>query len=249
MTDLDGVIAARDEWLRVLARGDDSVREEAAARFTACRSALELVGDRLRAIDYPVHPIVRPIDRTVLQHLRDELADNELPMPPLLLTMWEVVGSVSVLDFGRYRHASFWAARIGPTDRTTDGLHIDSPGDSVDECEGYAGYLIDEHEGWAESGLAEEGEPFDWPIAPDDLHKDDVSGSDPYALRPGANAWDHRVVGMAWPAGVVTAPAGAPDLLSYLRTAILECGCFPGLFGLPAFEADRRQLIANLPVF
>jgi hypothetical protein len=248
MSELDAVVAERDEWTATLSR-DQDVRAEAERRLAVCGEALRTVDERLQGVGYPVRPIVVPVPEPVLAHFDRLLDEAGMTAPPLLRSLWHVVGAVSVLDFSRYRHASFWQGRLGRTDRCTDGLHIDSPGDTEDECEGYADHLIGEREGWLESGLAEDGDPFDWPIAPDDLHKDDVSGGDPYGLRQGLTAWDHRVVGVTWQGSPVTAPTGAPDLLSYLRTAVLECGCFPGLLGAAEFEADRRYLTEGLPVF
>ena len=37
--------------------------------------------------------------------------------------------------------------------------------------------------------------------------------------------------------------------MSYLRTALLECGGFPGLFGSAEFEPIRLQLTRDLPIF
>ena len=247
MGDLLEIAAARDEWLRVLTMSDDVVRAEAATRLTTCRAALEIVDARLADIGYPVHPIVRSIDRDHLDEVQRTLAEADIALPPLLALVWQIVGSVSVLEFGRYRHVSFWSDRIGPTEACTDGLHIDAPGD--DDYESFVDYLIDEREGWLDSGLADEGEPFEFPIAPDDLHKDNVSGGDPYGLAEGSGTWDHRVTQFAWRCRPVSAPDGAPDLLSYLRTAILECGCFPGFFGVAAYEPDRQYLTADLPIF
>jgi hypothetical protein len=250
MDDLIPVVVARDAWIAVLARDDETVQAEAEARLLACRDALTVVGQRLATMGYPVQPIVRPLDPGRLDEVESALHDAGIPVPPLLSTLWRVVGSVSVLDLDRYRHASFWRDRLQPTDRCTDGLHIDSPGTYGDDYESFAGYVLDEHEEWIESGAGEDGEPFEWPIAPDDLHKDNISGGEPYGLSSGVGGWDHRVVNLTWRGDPVTLPPGGdPDLVSYLRTVVLECGCFPGLLGLPDYEPDRQHLTAGLPVF
>jgi hypothetical protein len=100
----------------------------------------------------------------------------------------------------------------------------------------------------------DDGGPPAIEIAPDDLHKDNVSGAGPYEILlpgPGDDPWLAVLDGgFRWgtprPA---SAPHGQPDLVSYLRTAVLECGGFPGLYGHEAFERTRLRLCADLPVF
>lgn len=37
--------------------------------------------------------------------------------------------------------------------------------------------------------------------------------------------------------------------VSSLRTTVLECAGFPGLFGIPAFERFRYELLEGVPLF
>ena len=93
-------------------------------------------------------------------------------------------------------------------------------------------------------------------LAPDGYHKDNISGGMPYGVRPGKvwlPTWEHfewsgsRRPKSAW--RPKSAPSGLPDFLGYLRTAVLECAGFPGLFGDDAFEPLRLQLLARVKAF
>jgi hypothetical protein len=252
MQDLTRVVAARDEWLNVLANASDlDVRVEAERRLRACRAALEIVNSRLGALGYPVQPIVANFPIAVSELCR-RLEDVGVSPPPMLALVWEEAGEISVVDIPGYAHCEFWERRnvgyVGENrSEFCDGLHIDSPlRRSVDS---YIKFVAEEHFVWIDSGDKAGGFPFEFPIAPDGYHKDDISGGQSYAVVPGTGAWDHRLVHFGWRNRPVTAPEGPPDLLSYLRTAILECGCFPGFLGSATYEADRRYLTADLPVF
>jgi hypothetical protein len=100
---------------------------------------------------------------------------------------------------------------------------------------------------------AEIGRALGYPISPDDPHKDNTSGGDSYELVPqAADPWMASLRGFSWggPARPTSAPErSTPDFVSYMRTAILECGGFPGLFGITGFESIRLELIDGLPVF
>jgi hypothetical protein len=86
-------------------------------------------------------------------------------------------------------------------------------------------------------------------LAPDGYHKDNISGG-AYGVRLGSG-WLAQWEDFAW--GGPTRPESAPtdpcDFLGYLRTAILECAGFPGLLGVPGFEAIRQVLLRGLPRF
>ena len=68
---------------------------------------------------------------------------------------------------------------------------------------------------------------------------------------PRGEGWLAEVVFFFWSGtrDPESAPAFPLDLLSYLRTSILECGGFPGLFGHLKFERIREKLVAGLPLF
>jgi hypothetical protein len=249
---LTRVVAARDEWLDVLANASDSdVLVEAEHRLGACREALEVVNARLAGWGYPVQPIVADFPVAVPE-LCHRLNAEGVTVPPMLALVWDHVGEISVLDTRDYAHIAFWEQRgVGYVGENAsefcDGLHIDSPlGRGLDA---FVEFVAEEHFVWTDSGDEADGLPFEFPLAPDGYHKDDISGGSPYGLVPGRRAWDHRLANFDWRHRPVTAPEGPPDLLSYLRTAILECGCFPGFLGSATYEADLRHLTADLPIF
>lgn len=144
---------------------------------------------------------VRP-DATSLGHL-EELEAMAGTIPLSLRAFWEVVGCVSFLGRSRKDWPQY-----------SDPLWVDPPWSGIVEYR-------DLREN-AEAGYAvPDGFPkrFLCPIAPDVLHKDNVSGGGPHAINlpdEGADArfqneW-HNVY-----------------FVEYLRNAILEWGGFPGL--------------------
>ena len=213
-------------------------------RIGTCAAALGVLTGRLRGLGYPVEPMITPcagVDRVVA-----ELEEVGPPVPPALVEVWRQIGQISLVDLGGFRHMGFWEQRLGGDARVfaCDGVVVD--GDGADE--GWIGYVVDSLYDRVESG--------DGPaivISPDELHKDNTSGGGPYELVPDdEDPWMARLEGFAWvgPARPSSAPEGsAPDLVSYLRTAILECGGFPGLFGIDAYEPIRLELTAGLPIF
>lgn len=122
----------------------------------------------------------------------DELEEEAGPLPLSLLAFWREVGAVDLVGM----HPG-WPGGLDP-------LVVDPP-------EGALSFLFDEED--------DEGAGKFAGLAPDDLHKDNASGGDPYGLRlpnPAADfllEYEHR--------GLLFVP--------YLRLAILEWGGFPGL--------------------
>jgi hypothetical protein len=126
-----------------------------------------------------------------------------------------------------------------------DGLYLDGCDDEWFDC------MIDELD--ALRAAETDGSsplPFALPLAPDGLHKDNVSGGEPYFVVPG-DRWLAPLRNFRWcgPARPHSAPPNPCDLLGYLRTAILECAGFPGLYGSDAFEPIRQRLLEDVPVF
>jgi hypothetical protein len=153
-------------------------------------------------------PIVRP-DAASLAHI-DELECLAGTIPLSLRVFWEVVGCVSLI--GRTRRG--WL-------KYSDPLFVDPP---------WAG-IVDVRDWHPDKYAARQalGEPFSCPIAPDFLHKDNISGGAAYSIRlPNADAdakledeW-HRL-----------------SFVDYLRVAILEWGGFPGLASSNPYEKWR----------
>jgi hypothetical protein len=87
-------------------------------------------------------------------------------------------------------------------------------------------------------------------FSPDDFHKDSVSGGAPYSVEY-LEGWVAPVHDFAWngPVRPRSASTGAPGFLAYLRTALLECGGFPGYFGHAEYEPIRIELLRDVKLF
>lgn len=238
---LDAIMHAGDRWLR----------RSAAARAQAGPEVIDICGravaelvSRLQNLGYPVDPMLVPCND--VEAAIAELEEEGPAVPPALAEVWRQIGEISLVDLDRFRHMSFWDDRVGDDARVfaCDGVVVYGPcGD-----EAWTGYVIDQFDEQAEIGVAPA-----FPISPDGLHKDNTSGGDPYELVPNpADPWMASLRSFSWdgPARPMSAPEGStPDLVSYLRTAILECGGFPGLVGSAGFEPLRVELVEGLPVF
>jgi hypothetical protein len=144
-----------------------------------------------------LYALIRP-DAQTLADIR-ELEGLAGAIPLSLLAFWEVVGSVSLIG----------CCGDGWPDYS-DPLYVEAP----------RGGVVDFRD-WHGDGTYDPapGDTFLCPIAPDVLHKDNVSGGSPYSIRlPNAgadallcNEW-HNV-----------------GFIAYLRIAILDWGGFPGL--------------------
>lgn len=142
-----------------------------------------------------------------------ELAAEAGPLPLSLVAFWEEVGSVDLVGMRRG-----WPDGLDP-------LVVDPP-------EGALSWLYDTIEDEDEEGQFAA-------LAPDDLHKDNTSGGDPYGVRlPEASA-DFPFL------------YERHDLLfvPYLRLAILRWGGFPGLDGQGRTFEPLAGLTAELEPF
>jgi hypothetical protein len=121
-------------------------------------------------------------------------------IPLSLKAFWDVVGSVSLIGRGHDGWPDY-----------SDPLHVESPIAGLAEFDDWqADHAMDEDAAC---------ETFPCPIAPDVLHKDNVSGGPPYSIGlpdPGADA----IVRDEWQ---------NVRFVPYLRIAILDWGGFPGL--------------------
>ena len=155
-----------------------------------------------------IEPLTPPSDT-----LRDdgaELAAEAGPLPLSLAAFWQQVGAVDLVG----RHPD-WPGGLDP-------LVVDPP-------EGALAWLYDAAD---EDGDDTENTGRFVALAPDDLHKDNVSGGDPYGVylpNPSADFLffygPHRL-----------------PFVSYLRLAILRWGGFPGL----AEEGERFEPLGQL---
>lgn len=140
-----------------------------------------------------------------------ELVEAAGPLPLSLATFWNLVGAVDLV-----------------------GMHPDWP-DGLDPL------VVDPPEGalaWIEDSYGEEEGLFA-ALAPDDLHKDNVSGGDPYgALLPQAAVdftFENEPHGLYF--------------VEYLRLAILQWGGFPGLDGSGVEFEPLPELTRGLEAF
>lgn len=123
---------------------------------------------------------------------------------------------------------TFWQ-EVGAVDLV--GMHPKWP-------DGLDALVVDPPEGPL-SDLDNEGEGIYVGLAPDDLHKDNISGGDPYGLE------------LPNPSADFLFMYERHDLLfvPYLRLAILEWGGFPGLEGRAIPFEPLTQLTADLELF
>lgn len=141
-----------------------------------------------------------PLRRPDARLIRDQEAVEARvgPIPLSLDAFWREVGSVDLVGMGRG-----WPAMLDPL--------VVYPPEAA---------LVDLDD-WEEETEFEDGEQFVAGLAPDALHKDNVSGGAPYgAALPDESAdflFRDEVHGLMF--------------VSYLRLAILQWGGFPGLDG------------------
>jgi hypothetical protein len=142
-----------------------------------------------------------------------ELEEQTGPLPLSLAAFWEEVGAVDLV--GRARG---WPGGLDP-------LVVDPP-------EGALSFLFDEE------ADDEPGRMFA-ALAPDDLHKDNISGGDPYGLHLPNPAADF----------IFLDERHNLPFVAYLRFAILRWGGFPGLHGRAEPFAPLIGLAADLEPF
>jgi hypothetical protein len=244
--DLDAILAAQQSW-RVAARAGEHVARPAVERTCATMSeAIDVLSGNLALLGYPQFAGRVPPSQGLARRIRKIERRLGGYLPPALKVFWQVVGGVSLVDLKGYAHVQFWQSHglAGP-EICCDGLYIDGCDDDWFDC--MLDELDDRRQGSADGNP---GEPFKLPIAPDGFHKDNLGGGEPYAVVT-SDDWLAPLRNFRW-SGVKrphTAPANKCDLVSYLRTAILECAGFPGLFGQAQFEPIRQQLLVDVPSF
>ncbi|MEL6189249.1 MAG: hypothetical protein AAFU79_31895 [Myxococcota bacterium] len=237
------VMRRQADWERVLRQGTYAEIESVAVEtFSRIGRALDVLQQRLGNLGYPTSGAITPPDDA----LNDRIAQLEavdIALPPSLRQLWLLIGGVSLLDLDGYRHDGFWSTH-GVVDSYPDGLHIDYCDDA------YVAMVMDDHCVWLDSPPGHrENSSFGLTVAPDPLHKENISGGSPYEITS-STSWSAPLRNLVWTTPVPnTVPSGDCDLVSYLRTAILECGGFPGLYGQALFERLRRELTDGLPAF
>jgi hypothetical protein len=159
---------------------------------------------------YTVEPLTIPSES-----MRADCAELESeagPLPLSLCTFWQEVGAVDLVG----RHPA-WPDGLDP-------LVVDPP-------EAALSFLFDEEEDASLGRFAG--------LAPDDLHKDNTSGGDPYGVRLPNPAADFLFV----------YERHNLFFVPYLRLAILQWGGFPGLDGRGIRFEPLGGLVAGLEPF
>jgi hypothetical protein len=218
-------------WAELVALGSavrrephfSQAREVAAETMRRVRRNCETLVSRLRSVGYVFGvyadgsrgyssdgPLVPPSAGSSSDLA--ELEEQVGPLPLSLRAFWEEVGSVDFVG----RHRSWPAGR--------DPLVVYPPEGALAELE-----MMEE----AEDDL------FEAPLAPDDLHKDNISGGDAYAIGLPDPCADSRVLN----------ERHALHLVPYLRLAILRWGGFPGLEGQKSSFEPLGALVSGLEPF
>ena len=206
---------------------DSQAREVATETMRRVRRNCERLVSRLRSLGYvfgtypngsrrpyPAQPLTTPSDV-----MRADCADLEAqagPLPLSLVAFWQEVGAVDLVGM----HPT-WPDGLDP-------LVVDPP-------EGALSFLFDEE---GDAGETQGSRQFAG-LAPDDLHKDNVSGGDPYGVRLPDPSADFMFLYERH--GLLFVP--------YLRLAILHWGGFPGLDGRAVQFEPLGGLVAGLERF
>ena len=201
-------------------------REVAAETMRRVRRNCERLVSHLRLLGYvfdtypdgsphtfPIDPLTPPSE--AMQADCAELEAEAGPLPLSLVAFWQEVGAVDLVG----RHSA-WPDGLDP-------LVVHPP-------EGALSFLFEEGDGGEIEGAR-------WfaGLAPDDLHKDNVSGGDPYGVylpNPSADF-------------VFLYERHGLRFVPYLRLAILHWGGFPGLAGQGIQFEPLGGLVAGLEPF
>lgn len=245
--ELESAYAAGDfaAWDRAVV-GDDVEAAEAILEgmMPRCRSAIETVVQRLESIGCPVQrqsagsqPLLIPV--TNLDELLEPIVARGWRIPLSLQTFWEHVGGIIIGgDYPDYTHLDFWRDRLALSELPyTDALWIEPPD---------AEMIKSDIERSEDAGAAE------LVIAPDALHKDNVSGGPPYSVPLDApNTIEPLLANFpgdgAHPGK--STPMKPMGLVAYLRFAVLHAGGFPGLTVTEEYDQIRRGLVEGLEPF
>lgn len=244
MVEIEQILEKQRAWQDASTDDESVISAMALECLSKCAEAIPILSANLRKIGYvwvssqliPANELegsIRMIEET-----------TGLSVPKVLVAFWKVVGGISFVDFEHYHHVNFWHKHnITAPHGFADGLHVYACSRE------WASYICDEYEAWQED-QQDEGEPFLLELSPDGYHKDNISGGESYGVFADS-AWKPIWQYFEWSGAVkpVTAFADPPDFLSYLRTTVLECAGFPGLFGTPAFGSLRSKLLEGVPLF
>ena len=244
MIEIEKILEKQRAWQAASTEDESLISVMAIESLSKCADAITILSANLRKIGY-VWVSSEPIPATEVEESIQIIEEQTgLSIPKILVAFWKTIGGVSFVDLENYRHVRFWEKhKIIAPQGFADGLHVDA-------CSrGWASYICQDYEDWQDEQQDEE-EPFLLSLSPDGYHKDNISGGDPYGIFA-ESAWKPIWQYFEWSGAVkpVTALADPPDFLSYLRTTVLECAGFPGLFGIPTFDRLRNELLEGVPLF
>lgn len=186
------------------------------------RLDLEVIVDRLRTHDYEfgrypdgqpmasyTGPLTEPVSQEALEDSINRIESAAGAIPTSLKAFWVGVGSIDLVGF-----KADWGEYLDP-------LVVCGPS-----------AVIPDLEDWQADAESDRG-AFLLPIAPDVLHKDNVSGGSPYGFELPCRSVD----------GPLAHEWHETTFVDYLRLSILEYGGFPGVSAEnPA--ANRRAPIS-----
>ena len=202
-------------------------QQVAAETMRRVKRNCESLASRLRAMGYDFGkypdgsrrtynpPPITPPSKAIRSDC-SELETQAGPLPISLVAFWQEVGAVDLVGMHRG-----WPSGLDP-------LVVDPP-------EGALSFLFDLEGGEADP----DGATFFAGLAPDDLHKDNVSGGDPYGVNLPNPSADFKFQNERH--GLLFVP--------YLRLAILRWGGFPGLDGEAVPFEPLRGLVDGLEPF
>jgi hypothetical protein len=227
---IETIIQAQTQWQRErLTPNAEALAQSAIATFVTCA---RIVAERLTKIGYPVSPLLGPVYADVDARIhRLKLATGVSP-PKVLSYLWQNIGSIQFTDYLNCSHDDFWTEK-GLGRLSSDGLHICSCEDSYVEM-----YEM----------MNDEDKPTAYLISLDIYEKDNCSGGGGVEIDLDSE-WSPTCRFSDIPCSKTLITARNCDLVTYLRTVVLECGCFPGMMGRPNFEPIRKHLTDSLPLF
>jgi hypothetical protein len=245
MITIDEVLKKQQDWQALPTDDESVVGVFALESLSKCSEAMAVLSENLKNIGYVWVYSERIPDQVIKKNVRLIETETGFSIPRVLVSFWRLVGGISLVDLRNYRHVDFWKDNgISTKYGFTDGLHVDA---CTDE---WASFICDDYLDWKEFAAPDESEDFLLSLSPDGYHKDKISGGAPYGVLSGST-WKPIWQNFEWSGVVrpVTALAGPPDFLSYLRTTILECAGFPALLGVPAFDSMKEKILRGVPVF
>ncbi len=237
------IVQTHQEWCSTVAAGGSRAAQATDGALRKCKDALGIMSEELARLKYPVRSVLVASSDNVDELVASIKRGTSFSVPEILVCFWKIVGGVSFVDLKHYRHVDFWD-EAGVRAEFCDGIHVDA-------CTpGWADYIVNDFNERRDDGDDFDPDLYGFDLAPDGYHKDNISGGMPHGVRPG-NAWLPTWDNFWW-AGQrrpTSAPSDPPDFFGYLRTAILECAGFPGLFGDDAFEPLRVQILNRVELF